>query len=268
MVIKDEKILIGTNYSQEISGVEDKNTNNKLIIPPYSYGYAKSTYEKLQQYEISTNIPQIKEDECLIIRLDGKGLTSRFKDNKKPFLPDFHLAMRRVLENIKKYCAFVEFTYSFKDEISFLVNKDFIQNNKGYANRMEKILPIISGYVSAMFSQYISKKLKVFQTEAFAFDARIIILPKDKLKDYFHARQAFAMAAFMDRICSFYSLSVEKRTVAYVKTALKEKGMNWNNFRQYVCSGYVGYEKEKWMVETASDFALKWEKYNVVDIIN
>ena len=123
----------------------------------------------------------------------------------------------------------------------------------------------MSGYVSAMFSQYISKQLKKIPTEAFAFDARIIILPKDKLKDYFHSRQAFAMASFMDRLCSFYQLSVEKRTVAYVKTALKEIGKNWNDFPQYVCSGYVGFGYEKWGVETASDFAQKWDKYKVND---
>lgn len=236
--------------------------NDKPMIPPYSYGYAKSTYGKLEKYEISTELPVVKDDECVIVRLDGKGLTSRFKDDNELFLSDFHLAMKRVLENIKKYCSFVDFAYSFKDEISFLVNKDFIKKNKHYGNRMEKILPIISGYVSAMFSQYISKGLKRFEIEAFSFDARIIILPKDKVKDYFHSRQAFAMAAFMDRLCSFYQLSVEKRTVAYVKTALKDKGMDWNNFPQYVCSGYVGFGKEKWEVETASDFAQKWEKYN------
>ncbi|MDY6367340.1 MAG: tRNA(His) guanylyltransferase Thg1 family protein [Clostridia bacterium] len=239
--------------------------NDKQRIPPYSYGYAKATYDNLEQYEITTTIPRIKEDECLIVRLDGKGLTSRFKKNNELFLSDFHLAMKRVLENIKKYCSFVVFAYSFKDEISFLLNKDFIQNDKAYLNRIEKILSIISGYVSAMFSQYISKKLKNFQTESFAFDARIIILPKEKLKDYFHSRQAFAMAAFMDRICSFYNLSIEKRTVAYVKTALKENGMNWNNFPQYVCSGYVGFENEKWEVETASDFFQKWEKYSAIE---
>ena len=236
--------------------------NDKQKIPPYSYGYAKSIYEKLEKYEMNTTIPFIKEDEVLIVRLDGKGLTSRFKSDSELFLSDFHLAMRRILENIKKYCSFVDFAYSFKDEISFIINKDFIQNNNDYANRIEKILPIISGYVSAMFSQYISKKLKHIPTESFAFDARIIILPKDKLKDYFHSRQSFAMAGFMDRLCSFYHLSVEKRTVVAVKNALKEKNMDWNSFPQYVCSGYVAYAQEKWKVETASDFSQKWEKYN------
>ena len=235
--------------------------NDKQKIPPYSYGYAKSTYEKLAKYEMSTTIPFIKENEVLIVRLDGKGLTSRFKCDSELFLSDFHLAMRRILENIKKYCSFVDFAYSFKDEISFIINKDFIQNNNDYANRIEKILPIISGYVSAMFSQYISKKLKTFPTEAFAFDARIIILPKEELKNYFHSRQSFAMAAFMDRLCSFYHLSVERRTVVDVKKALKEKNMDWNSFPQYVCSGYVAYTQDKWKVETASDFSQKWGKY-------
>lgn len=235
--------------------------NDKQKIPPYSYGYAKSTYEKLEKYEMSTTIPFINEDEVLIVRLDGKGLTSRFKCDSELFLSDFHLAMRRILENIKKYCSFVDFAYSFKDEISFIINKDFIQNNNDYANRIEKILPIISGYVSAMFSQYISKKLKTIPTEAFAFDARIIILPKEELKNYFHSRQSFAMAAFMDRLCSFYHLSVERRTVVDVKKALKEKNMDWNSFPQYVCSGYVAYTQDKWKVETASDFSQKWGKY-------
>lgn len=235
--------------------------NDKQKIPPYSYGYAKSTYEKLEKYEMSTTIPFIKEDEVLIVRLDGKGLTSRFKCDSELFLSDFHLAMRRILENIKKYCSFVDFAYSFKDEISFLINKDMIQNNKDYANRIEKVLPIISGFVSSMFSQYISKKLKTIPTEAFAFDARIIILPKEELKNYFHSRQSFAMAAFMDRLCSFYHLSVERRTVVDVKKALKEKNMDWNSFPQYVCSGYVAYTQDKWKVETASDFFQKWGKY-------
>lgn len=235
--------------------------NDKQKIPPYSYGYAKSTYEKLEKYEMSTTIPFIKEDEVLIVRLDGKGLTSRFKCDSELFLSDFHLAMRRILENIKKYCSFVDFAYSFKDEISFLINKDIIQNNKDYANRIEKVLPIVSGFVSSMFSQYISKKLKTIPTEAFAFDARIIILPKEELKNYFHSRQSFAMAAFMDRLCSFYHLSVERRTVVDVKKALKEKNMDWNSFPQYVCSGYVAYTQDKWKVETASDFFQKWGKY-------
>ena len=236
--------------------------NNKTKTPPYSYGYAKRIYKKLKGYEISTEIPEIKDGECLIIRLDGVGMTARFKRKNELFISDFHLAMKLVLENIKNYCTFIKFAYSFKDEISFLVDKEFIKTNKHYENRIEKILPIISGYVSAIFSQHISPELKTAPTEPFAFDARAIILPEDKLKDYFRARQAFAMVGFMDRLYSFYRLSIEKRTFANVNAALKEKEMNWYNFPQYVCNGYVGFGEE-WKVETASDFSRNWENYNI-----
>ncbi len=179
----------------------------KTIQPNYSYGYAKSTYDKLEQYEISMQVPSIGTDESIVIRLDGKGLTARFKSDSELFLPDFHLAMKRVMENIKKYFPFVTFAYSFKDEISLLINREQIEHSKDFQNRIEKVLPLLSGYISSMFSQYIPKKLKKSPCEAFTFDARIIILPISLLKDYFHSRQAFAMSGFIDRICSFKHLT-------------------------------------------------------------
>ena len=234
----------------------------KIFLPNYSYSYAINTYEKLAQYEVSMQVPSIESDESLIVRLDGKGLTARFKSENELFLSDFHLAMKRVMENIKKYCPYVTFAYSFKDEISLLINKEQIEHSNDFQNRIEKVLPILSGYISAMFSQYISKRLKTSPCEAFTFDARIIILPTSQLKDYFHSRQAFAMSGFIDRICSFKHLTPESRTFSNVKKALKDIGDDWFNYPQYVCSGYVGrYENEKWLVDTASDFLQKWFKY-------
>ena len=234
----------------------------KIFLPNYSYSYAITTYEKFIQYEVSMQVPSIEADESLIVRLDGKGLTARFKRENELFLSDFHLAMKRVMENIKKYFPYVTFAYSFKDEISLLINKEQIEHSSDFQNRIEKVLPILSGYISAMFSQYISKRLKTSPCEAFTFDARIIILPTSQLKDYFHSRQAFAMSGFIDRICSFKHLTLESRTFSNVKKALKDIGDDWYNYPQYVCSGYVGrYENEKWVVDTASDFLQKWFKY-------
>lgn len=143
-----------------------------------------------------------------------------------------------------------------------LRDKRALAHSKDFQNRIEKVLPLLSGYISAMFSQYISKRLKSSPCEAFTFDARIIILPTSQLKDYFHSRQAFAMSGFIDRICSFKHLTPISRTFSNVKQALKDIGDDWFNYPQYVCSGYVGrYENEKWTVDTASDFMQKWYKY-------
>ena len=129
----------------------------KIFPPNYSYGYAKATYDKLEQYEVSMQVPTIKADENIVVRLDGKGLTARFKSDTELFLPDFHLAMKRIMENIKKYFPYVTFAYSFKDEISLLINKEQIEHSKDFQNRIEKVLPLLSGYISSMFSQYIPK---------------------------------------------------------------------------------------------------------------
>lgn len=237
-------------------------TIQKIAVPNYSYGYAKSTYEKLEQYEVSMQVPTVKAEESIIVRLDGKGLTARFKSDTELFLPEFHLAMKITMDNIKKYCPYVRFAYSFKDEISLLLDKEQIEKSKDFQNRIEKVLPLLSGYISAMFSLYIPKKLKKTPCEAFTFDARIIILPTFNLKDYFHSRQAFAMSGFIDRICSFKQLTPISRTFSNVKQALKDCNDDWFNYPQYVCSGCVGrYENEKWVVDTASDFMQKWFKY-------
>lgn len=234
----------------------------KKIVPNYSYWYAKSTYEKLEHYEVSMQVPTVKAEESIIVRLDGKGLTARFKSDTDLFIPEFHLAMKITMENIKKYCPYVKFAYSFKDEISLLLDKEQVENNKDFKNRIEKVLPILSGYISSMFSQYIPKKLKASPCEAFTFDARIIIIPKEQLKDYFHSRQAFAMSGLIERICSFKHLNISSRTFINVKKALKDVGDDWFNYPQYVSSGYVGrYENGKWVVDTASDFMQKWYKY-------
>ena len=231
----------------------------------YSYGYAKAQYAKLEKYEISMQIPTINDEESLIIRLDGKGLTSRFKNNKELFLSDFYLAMRRILENIQQYCPYVKFAYSFKDELSLLIDNQYTSHNKHFQNRVEKVLPIISGYTSSMFSQYIPNALKSSPTESFTFDARIVIIPTSQLKTYFHSRQAFAMSNFIDRICSFKSLALKNRTLNNVKAALKERNDDWHKYPQYVYCGYVGcFEDGKWRVDTASDFAQKWQKYETL----
>ena len=88
----------------------------KTIYPNYSYSYALATYEKLEKYEVSMQVPSVGIDESVVVRLDGKGLTARFKNHEELFLSDFHLAMKRVMENIKKYCPYVTFAYSFKEK--------------------------------------------------------------------------------------------------------------------------------------------------------
>ena len=65
MFIKDGKTLNETNCTQEFAGTKDKCMSNKSRIPPYSYGYAKSIYEKLEKSYFDFFTGQVLES-CIL----------------------------------------------------------------------------------------------------------------------------------------------------------------------------------------------------------
>lgn len=223
------------------------------------YWKSKKMYPPLKKYEISMKVPEIKEDQSLIIRLDGIKMSARFKNKEEMFLFEFYDTMKNIIQDVRKYFPFVEIAYSFKDEISLLIGKEQIQHNK-YQNRIEKILPIFSGYISSLFSQYLPKKLKKSPCEAFSFDARLILLPTSQLKYYFRSRQAFAMRSFIDRFCSYRYPSTtkkDKKIIFEIEKEIKEK-KEW----EPLYSGYVGFfDNGEWQVQIADNFMKCWDKY-------
>lgn len=94
--------------------------------------------------------------------------------------------------------------YIQSDEINYLFLKENIFNR-----RIEKILSIISGIVSSKMSLEIFKKYG--REESLAFDARIIILSKEEILEYFIWRQ---MEAWRNHIN------------AYALHALLKEGLN------------------------------------------
>ena len=95
-------------------------------------------------------------------------------------------------------------TYSYKDEISIHLNYDKFKSDKEYDNRQEKLLSILSGYVSSLFNKYINDK------NTYSFDARIIIIPKELVDNYFQARKDFATYAYLERIFDYYKVETDK----------------------------------------------------------
>lgn len=195
----------------------EKNKNKKQKKLFYSHKQAINKYKLFKNDEKIFDLSNVKSSECIVIRLDGKGLSKRFKSRHEIFLSDFYDSMKFIVSNIKTYCQFVDFAYSFNDEISFLINKEYIRNDKFYSNRLEKMLSILSGYVSAIFSQKIDTKLKKYYNESFSFDARVIIFPKCKIKEYFISRQYFAISSFIDRLYFFIMLQKKVELLPMLK---------------------------------------------------
>ena len=97
-----------------------------------SYFYARNINKKFNKYEITHNIDNNKS---IIVRLDGHNLSKLFKTDKKCFNKRIYDIMYNINKNIINYFPYIIRAYSFKDEISILIDYDEFKNNNYYKNR-------------------------------------------------------------------------------------------------------------------------------------
>lgn len=206
-----------------------------------SYKYALDKYNKIKKYELKSNIES--NDNAVIVRLDGKGMTKSFKPEDKCFDLRFYNTMHRISEDIIKYFPYTIKTYSYKDEISIQIDYDKFKYDKEYDNRQEKLLSILSGYVSSLFNKYINDK------NIYSFDARIIIIPKELVDDYFQARKDFATYAYLERMFDYYKIETDKNKFN-LNYLLKQKDkIKKEDLYEYICFGITGrYIEGNWIV--------------------
>lgn len=182
----------------------------------------------------------------IVIRLDGKSMSKYFSDDKKIFNDYFYKGMKYTIEQVTKEFRFIKFVYSFKDEISLLIDVNTVKNDKVFS-RYEKLISLLSGYISAVFTNYINTNLN--NKKIFYFDSRLIYLYSNKVIDYFNSRQDLSNRAFTDRIVSYFKTNnifdVEK-LISFLKT----KDILFDNIKEYFY-GYIRYNLDKWT--TVSD---------------
>ena len=225
--------------------------NNQL----YAYKKVLDGYSLFKNKEIKTEIPDIDDNSIIIVRLDGKGLTKKFKSDEL-YNETFLSAMEYVHKEISKYCPVI-FTYGTSDEISLLFDLNYIKS-KEIEGRLEKLLTYLSGYVSSLFTIAMQCERK----EAYSFDARAIILDRNEIKEYFIKRQSFSIWRFIEKLCHKYNFDGHRFTIHDIDILLKGKGESWRNFSNKVKYGFVGYyNQNKWEVEESKDFCINWPFY-------
>jgi len=224
----------------------------------YSHDDAIKRYKKIKKKEWTNRLPKIEPSGFIIVRLDGKGLTKKFL--RKKLVADEHfLAMKQVLAQIVKYCPYIEFAYSSNDEISFIINNSQLNSNV-IKCKTEKLLSYLSGFVSSLYTIYINTTGK---QQAYSFDARLIPVSKDLLKEYFCCRQQIAIGYFIEKLCTHNKLEKKAYTLHQIDSALHSVGDNWANYPEYIPYGFIGHydEKRVWQVEVAKDFEMHWSAY-------
>lgn len=200
-----------------------------------SYSHAIKGYKRFEEKELFHLLSP--SGRTVIVRLDGHNITSSFKPTKKCFDYRLYDAMYYIVENIRSYFPYILRVYSFKDEISIVLDYESFKKDKYYTNRQEKILSILSGYVSSLFNKFINGNT------LYSFDARIIYVKKNEIEEYINARKAFSTCAYFDRIFSFYNLNgngSNKRNYNFTYL-LKQKQIEPDDLKACLCFGIEGF---------------------------
>lgn len=125
---------------------------DNFIMPIYDVGTKMKVIET-----ISKNIADIKEDESMIVRLDGVGFSTYTKSFTKPFDPLIVYAMAKTTEDMLQKFYFATTGYTHSDEITLI-----FPNGKTENGRMQKILTKMAGYCSARFNANIVDAMRGF----------------------------------------------------------------------------------------------------------
>lgn len=185
----------------------------------YTYGKAVNLYEPFKLLEREFDIT-LNQNCYYIFRFDGKHMTQDFKIKNEPIHKEFFKTMK---DTFKEFCTpdkRILFAYSYSDEISILIKTDL----KNTRYRLEKLLSLYSSEISVLF--YKNSLQNHLQTKKiYVFDARAIKIEREQIKDYFIARQAFAIDRYVMKLKNKYNINPQFKISTQVIKALKEKGV-------------------------------------------
>ncbi|MCL2598762.1 MAG: tRNA(His) guanylyltransferase Thg1 family protein [Firmicutes bacterium] len=233
---------------------KQRRPNGKRHDKPYSYGFAKGQCGKRKQYEIKTTI---KATDYCVLRFDGVEMTKSFKVPREKrqmhYNKNFVQLMKNTALELFEFLPSSVFLYQFSDEISLLIDTKQIENN--YDNRIEKLLSILSSKASVIFNRLHGEQ------KDFCFDGRVILLPQDKIADYFECRQSFAIIKFLEELRSRNLVGEQRNLRKYgeIVEALKNcrPSIDYFAFPEDVRNGVVVYKNpliQKGMVANAPEF--------------
>lgn len=207
----------------------------------YSYGYAQEKYRPFKQKEEVFNF-KLEETGYYIIRFDGKEMTKAFKIKRQAINEKFFKTMEDAFKEFCKTTENIVFGYSFSDEISILIKRS--KNQKSENNRIEKLLSLLAGRLALIFNRKALENQLDLQGKDWVFDARIIKLSKEKVVEYFLARQAFAIDKYIMQLKGENLIDYRLNNSQQVLEELKNKGINYESLPEKYRYGLI-YSKTK-----------------------
>ena len=199
----------------------------------------KSNYEQSASFKLPRRMP-------VILRIDGKAFHTFTRGFKKPFDDNLIEAFQQLSLSLSKEIMNVKLAYLQSDEVSFLlVDYKKEETESWFNNNVQKMSSVSAGLASARFSL-------MFEREA-SFDARVFVMPKEEVCNYFIWRQLdwkrnsiqmLAQANFSQK--SLQNLNCDKMQ----EKLWQEKKINWGKLdAMYKRGSCVKKVEEGWKLD-------------------
>lgn len=192
-----------------------------------SLGDRMKTYEDAYRISLPIRLP-------VIIRIDGKAFHTYTRDCKRPVDPGLVDCMNETTKYLCKNVQGCQAAYVQSDEISLLLtNYQTLDTQSWFDNNLQKMASISAGMASAIFTDN-SWRIWGYdgndRKPAF-FDARVWVLPKEEVVNYFLWRQQDATRNSVQMLArTLYShKECENRNNSELQEMIFQKGINWND---------------------------------------
>ena len=200
----------------------------------------KSNYEQAALFKLPRRMP-------VILRLDGKAFHTFTKGFNKPFDNNLIKAFQKLTLALSKEIMNVKFAYLQSDEISFLLNDYGTEETESwFNNNVQKISSVSAGLASAKFSMMFKKET--------SFDARVFVIPKEEVCNYFIWRQLDWKRNSIQMLAqaNFSQKSLQNLTCDMLQEKLwQEKKINWSKLETiYKRGSCIKKVEEGWELDT------------------
>lgn len=203
-----------------------------------SLGDRMKGYENISRIYLTKRMP-------IIIRIDGKAFHSYTKGLKRPF---DDILIKAMQDTAKYLCANImgcKLAYTQSDEISLLlIDYEKNETQPWFENNLQKMASVAASMATMAFNHFWGDDSAI-DDEDYAklirskwglamFDARVFVLPKEEVCNYFIWRQQDAARNSIQMVAQslFSHKELQKKSCNVLQEMMFQlKGINWNDYQ-------------------------------------
>ena len=202
-----------------------------------------SLHERMKLYEAASQLT-LTARTPMIVRVDGRAFHTLTQQCERPFDPTLNDAMAQTAVALCHEIDGAQLAYVQSDEISILAIDYFtVDSSPWFGGNVQKITSVSASAATVAFNRWAVQHEFALPSWAM-FDARVFVLPKEDVGNYFVWRQQdwnrnslnmFAQAYFPhDELRGLSKSQVHEKLFA-------EKGVNWAHLPTHLKNGLCVY---------------------------